>query len=105
MTKLETKEFLQDTIDDAIRYLESFLEIEKGKSILDPETGEWIPNFTDFDEAEIALSLLKDRCILYDLDDEGNKVDVILISGDTPEKIYEDYVDHYGDKRDQWEKL
>lgn len=40
--------------------------------------------------------------ILFDLSERGDRINLLKITG-PPEKIYNDYVDHYGDKRDRYE--
>jgi len=40
--------------------------------------------------------------VMFDRDKLGNEVHQLFAPDDEPEKIYQDYVDHYGDKRDSW---
>ena len=41
-------------------------------------------------------------CLAWDLDEKGRMINVMLIQEKRPEKIYTDFIDHYGDKRDFW---
>ena len=44
--------------------------------------------------------------IMYDLNDDGEKVNIIYVEGsDKPEKVYKDRCEHYGDVRDFWKLI
>jgi len=45
------------------------------------------------------------KCMMYNLDENGNEVDKLLIEDDVPEKVYANRCDHYGDIRDKFRTL
>jgi hypothetical protein len=40
--------------------------------------------------------------VMFDRDENGNEIHKLFVQDDRPEKIYFDYVEHYGDIRDSW---
>ena len=61
--------------------------------------------WAELEEARVALivSDVKCKCVAFDIDTEtGREINLLWIEDERPEKIYEDLVDHYGDKRDSW---
>jgi hypothetical protein len=48
----------------------------------------------------------KYKCVAFDIDPTtGDEINLLWIEDDRPEKIYENFVDHYGDKRDSWRSV
>ena len=45
------------------------------------------------------------KCVIFDLDENGFGINYIYLTDERPEKIYDDHVYHYGDKRSYWRKL
>lgn len=45
------------------------------------------------------------RCVMFDIDENGNEINELLIEDEKPEKIYKDRCEYYGDIRDAFRTL